>query len=261
MAERVDLPKLALLLTPYVPSGASLRLEAMRQTFASWKQFMRYDGEIHIHVADDGSSPEYDRSFWEEFYSGFGSSFSYSHQERRGVGASLNIGFAACFQHTPMVFYGQDDWSLLNTINLTPWVEILMKDGLPCEREEFELGSVRFVFSPNLRGGRMVRCSDIWGIVWERYTYVFMQRPALYHKRFIDHYGLFPEMEKAVEVDRIFNDVVLEKKDGPEILLAHLYPWQHLWSIEAGDVVPPDNTPSDRFEGKVHTEDLPQLLS
>ena len=262
MEKGINLPPLALLLTTYVPPGAELRLEAEKQTFESWMKYLHYDGDLHIHVADDGSSPDKDEDFWMDFYSHERiSSFSYSYQNRRGVGASLNTGFATCFERTPLVFFAQDDWSLLNTINLTPWAEILMEDSLPCEKEQFILGCVRFVISPFLRGGRLVRCNDVWGIVWERYTYVWAQRPAIYHKRFIDSYGKFPEMEKATEVDRIYNDVVLKKKDGPEILFALLHPFQHLWSIEMGDVVPPAEVKPFRFGGEVHTENLPQLLS
>ena len=254
---------LGILVTTFVPKGAELRLRAIQQTADSWKKFMKYDGKFHIHVADDGSDPLYNYEYWRSVYlSNWPSavSFSYSRQERQGVGASLNRGFDACFEYTPLVFYGADDWSLLNTINITPWAEILMEyDDIGCVR----LG----VSSPFLRGGEMVRYKDIWAIKFEKYSYIWCQRPALYHKRFIQSYGAFPEMEKATEVDRIWNDIVLTK-EGPDVVLALLHPWQHLWSIEQGDIVPPDNIPSERLSGEIpfgtdpiHTGNLPSLLS
>lgn len=254
----MDLPKLAILVTTYVPQGAKLRIEAIQKTAASWKRNLRYDGEIHVHVADDGSDHQYDAGFWMGIYD-WANSFSYGQQQRRGVGASLNAGFQACFDVTPLVLYAVDDWSLVQSINLTPWAEVLMM-GQPNCKPQYTLGCIRFVTSPSLRGGELIRCNDVWGIVWERYTYIWAQRPALYHKRFIDAYGKFPEMEKAVEVDRIYNNTVLAKEDGPEIMLALVHQWQHLWSIEAGDVVPPASIPPDRFKGEVNTWGMPKLV-
>src|SRR3990167_3471844 len=103
------------------------RLLAARTALASWERYLEYEGELVLHVADDGSDRRLLR-----LYCPTGKfrdrTIGRSSQSRRGVGASLNAGFTEAFRYSPIVAYFVDDWSLTAPYNLTPWVELLERE-------------------------------------------------------------------------------------------------------------------------------------
>ncbi len=228
---------LAILITAYAPVGGNIRCNAAVQAVESWKKHLAFDGSLHVHVADDGTPPEmeevYGRIFWEQLI-GDWATFSYSRQERQGVGASFNRGFQICHSTTPYVLYAVDDWELTGDLDVTPWVDIL--------REEESVGCIRLgAVNPFMRGGELKRFKNgRYGIIWERYSYYWSQRPAVYHSRFLKAYGPFPEEVDALVVDRIYNERICESS-GPDVVLAVLEPWRHLPSIELGDIDPKED--------------------
>lgn len=225
---------LAILITAYTPRGGEIRQGVAIQTIESWKKYLKFDGSLYVHVADDGTPSDmesfYGREFWEGLI-GDWAEFSYSRQERRGVGASLNRGFKFCNSFTPFVLYAVDDWKLTEHLDISPWVEIL-------EQEKY-IGSIRLgAINPFMRGGELKRFENgRYAIFWERYSYYWSQRPAVYHSRFFDAYGLFPEEVNALEVDRIYNERICAST-GPDIGYALTEPWEHIPSIELGDITP-----------------------
>ncbi len=241
-----DLPKLAIVVTTYIPPNGALRMEAIERTIRSWKEHLKYDGGIHIHIADDGSAVTLGEflDFWGRLL-GDWCTMSYSRREHEGVGASLNRGFATCHEITPITLYAVDDWSLVADLDITPWAQLLL--------ENEDVGCVRLgMSSPWLRGGVMRVFPQGWTIEWERYSYIWCMRPALYHRRFLDAYGPLPEGVNAFEVDRLYNGRIVNSQ-GPSIVLALLHPWQHLWSIELGDIEPGGDVPEERLQGVVRT--------
>jgi hypothetical protein len=124
-----------------------------------------------------------------------------------------------------------DDWELVAPLNVTPWVDVLATEqSIGCIR----LGAV----NPFMRNGELLRfLSAGYAIRWERYSYYWSQRPAVYHSRFRDAYGPFPENVDALVVDRQYNEHICAS-DGPDVVLVLHEPWIHQESIELGDITP-----------------------
>lgn len=225
-----EYPPITIVMTTYFPSGddGDKRLATAALTVKSWVREMHYLSAIRLHVADDGSDDYYDNFVW---------SFddipaTYSKQNRRGVGASLNAGFRQAFKLSPIVLYCVDDWLLMEPLVLTPWVKLLL------ERED--VGMVRLgPPHPKISGTVETFTEDWqgWGLRLNRLGYAFGHRPALYHKRMIDSYGWFAEDCDAMVCEKKYNAGFCQSS-GPDIVLALPHPWQHLESVELGFIDP-----------------------
>lgn len=222
---------IAIVVTTYIPEGGERRItDAIEPTIGSWKRHLKHDANFYVHVADDGSAnPRFSENYWRELI-GDWAEVGYSRAERQGVGASLNRAHEDCWKRTPITLYAVDDWALETTIFLDPWVKSLLEDeSVGCVR----LGAAM----PFLRGGKMRQMPGGWGIEFERYSYYWCQRPALYHRRFFDAYGPLPEGIDALSVDQQYSEKVNETP-GPDAILAILCPWVHIPSVELGTVTP-----------------------
>lgn len=217
------LPPITVVVTTYLPDGhaGAMRAIAVNRTLESWLNYLRYNGELCLHIADDGSNEPLIRlNEW------IHREVTYSRQNRKGVGASLNAGFRRAFETSPLVAYFVDDWALTRTFDLTPWAQLLM------ERED--VGMVRLGPPHPGIAGRVEMFTDNWqgwGLRLWRQGFAFAHRPALYHKRMIDRYGWFAENVNALECEHRYNMVFCSIPDSitmPDIVLALPHPWQHL---------------------------------
>lgn len=239
----------AILVTTYAPAGGQLRIEAATRSVESWKKYLVVDGEIHVHVADDGSAADlgFGEAFWKRLLGGW-ASLSYSQQQQGGLGASLNTGLAACMKMSPFILYPMDDWALVYELHLEPWVALLRHDEtIGCIRMGQPSGSVR--------GGRGKRYGRQVGVLFEKYAFYWSLVPALYHERFFHAYGSFIEGASPAETEKQFNVAVCERPNGPEVLVAMLTPWQHLWSLKLGDLAPNQIVPPERFRATVNVRE------
>jgi len=213
--------------TWFPPDTAQERTHAVCRTLESWEKYLHYRGQLTVHLADDGSKPEHSPD-WSRLISRFPIS-SISWQDRQGVGASLNAGFREAFRESPIVLYAVDDWALTEDFDLDPWVNTLIQESW--------IGSIRLgPPHPNIRG-RVQMLPDGWGLVLDRYGYAFSFRPALYHERFYQAYGPFPEHCSALHSEQQYNEFYAATP-GPEIILALPHPWEHIYSVELSAVVP-----------------------
>jgi hypothetical protein len=177
---------------------------------------MKYDGELRLHVADDGSVVEWEP---EKIWPG---PVTRSRQERYGVGASLNAGFREAFKTSPLVFYGVDDWQLQQVFDLSPWAQLLM--------EHEDVGIVRLgPPSPFMRGEVVIYTTNWqgWGLKAEPYGFCVGHRPEIFHKRMIDTYGWWEEGINACEVERRYT-VAWAADPKLQIVLALPHPWFHI---------------------------------
>jgi hypothetical protein len=239
---------IAILITTYAPPGGQLRIEAVRRTVESWKKHLVISGEIHVHVSDDGSAPELDfgEAFWKRLL-GDWATLSYSQQQRGGLGASLNTGLEACAKVSPFVLYPMDDWALACDLDLAPWIALL--------DQHQEIGCIRMGQpSGSVRGGRGRRFGQQVGVSFERYAFYWSLVPALYHERFFHAYGSFREGVSPAKTESAYNAAICTRPDGPDVLVAMLGPWQHLWSLKLGDLEPTQVVPSERFQATVNTQ-------
>lgn len=205
------------------------RLLAARTAIASWERYLLYKGDLFLHVADDGSDRDLLRLVrpTKMFR---GNRITSTQQQRCGVGASLNAGFAEGFRHSPIVAYFVDDWALTAPLDITPWVELL-------DREQ-DVGMLRLgpPIAP-MSGALRVFPEGHHALEVGKEGFGFCHRPALYHKRMIETYGWFSEDVDAVkcEADYVakFNGV-----QGPGIIYALPHPWEHLPSFKLSNLMP-----------------------
>lgn len=222
-------PRVTVVMTTYFPpgEGGASRQRAAIETLASWKTHLRYDGEIALHVADDGSGLEH----WPALLFGWDDRQDGSRQERHGVGASLNAGCKRAFARGDIALYAVDDWLLTADLDITPWVDLLMRgDGVCMVR----LGPPH----PDL-SGTVMHLGDLgWALRLDRHHFAFGHRPALYHPRMFEAYGEFAEDVNAYECERLYNERFCSIP-GPDIVLALPHPWMpHPGSIELADINP-----------------------
>jgi len=210
------------------PESSGSRRHALCTTLGSWEQNLLYSEPVALHIADDGTRPE-DAPDWSRLTSRFPIA-SFSTQNRMGVGASLNAGFKQALKASDVILYAVDDWALKEPFDLTPWVDLLVENEW--------LGMVRLgPPHPNVTG-RVQHFDERWGLVLDRYSYAFAHRPALYHRRFIEAYGWFQEEVSAMDCELDYAKRFVDAKSGPEVMLALPHPWDHVGSVELGNVDP-----------------------
>ncbi len=241
-------PPVTIVMTTWLPEDArgDIRIAAVQRAIGSWLEYIKYDGELLLHVADDGSKHgDYGTCVETLPCTWWPGNVSFSRQESHGVGASLNAGFRHAFKLSPFVIYLADDWELLRPFDLRQWVDLLLL------RED--LGMVNFG-PPN--------CSIVGEMQWIRKRtdqwlsmtydavnhayflmfhrsppigksigYVFAHRPALYHKRFTDRWGWFKEDTGAQDCERDYNKRWLAGKEN-DIVMAFYETWRHIPGTE-----------------------------
>lgn len=223
------LPPLTIVVTTYEPQEdrEATRLQAFDEAVLSWSQHLHYDGEIQLHIADDGSPRA---EYVEQIISGSPIKVAgWSRQDRRGVGASLNNGFKTGFGYGDVCAYFVDDWVLDRDLDVTPWIRQLCEDGT--------IGIVRLGPPHPDTTGTIRALPYGWSIQLDRHHYAFGHRPALYHRRFFEAYGWFDEMCSAWECERLYNERFC-RLTGPEIVLALPDFWYPLYPFHVGEIDP-----------------------
>lgn len=224
--------------TTWLPPGKEdRRLKDFTLAMATWWAHLKYDGVINLHVADDGTLPEWYEKLQqvvETVWRGKGS-ITHSQQDRHGVGASLNAGLAEAFKTSPYVLYAVDDWQLLELLDLNPWIAFM-------EDNEYNANMVRFFPHPDLTGTFKHIPPYGWAVNLDRHHYVFATRPCLWHQRFFEPHlrglGWFKEDASAIEVEQDFNYRYIRQMSRHEIWLALPEVWRHMDAFSLSDLVP-----------------------
>ena len=224
---------IAIIATTYFPQGedGQLRLEAALETLGSWAEHL-VGGIDLLCIADDGSEPALHSR-----YVRAASEYSVVHgmaavtTARRGVGASLNAGLQCAWgRGYDVIGYFVDDWALTADLDLRDWAKVLTEHG--------SLGMIRLGPPHPFTSGAVELFSAGWGLRLDRHGFAFGHRPALYHKRLFDAYGLFDEGCSALECERLYNEGVGADGAVPDIILALPHPWRHVDSVELSAVEP-----------------------
>lgn len=234
--------------TTWLPPGKEdERLKDFMKSIVSWLSYLRYDdGDINLHIADDGTSDEWFEKLkravqfmWHPNLTDWVGDVTFSRQERHGVGASLNAGLKQAFSQGRYAFYTVDDWVLLSPLDLTTWVKFM-------EDDNYAAGMVRFFPHPDLTGTFKHIPPYGWATILDHHHYVFATRPCLWHERFFEPqlrgYGWFKEDCSALETEHDFNARILtwpyRYHPGKEIWMAIPALWQHIDAFSLSDVVP-----------------------
>lgn len=227
--ERINYPALTIVMTTYFPEGEPGRLRKLAavKTLYSWRRNLRYVGEIRLHVADDGS--DHASLDLPSLWCPCG---SYSQQQRKGAGASLNTGIKRAFERSPLVAYFVDDWALTETFDITPWARLLL--------ERNDVGMVRLGPPHPGTSGVVEAFTEEWqgwGLRLDRSGFAFGHRPAIYHRRLFDHYSWFKEEVSALECEQEYNSRVCNFQ-GPDIVLSLPHPWRHIDTFSLSGMAP-----------------------
>lgn len=235
-----ELLPITIVVTTYAPPGevGIQRRNAAMQAWESWRENLKYDGELRVHIADDGSElVDYTESWWKQTNRRYPlcevGKLTYSRQNRWGVGASLNAGLRAAHQNSPLTLYAVDDWKLVDPINLTPWAKLL--------HAHEDLGALRLGPPHPWLTGQVEHDDGRWYLRIDRHHYAFSFRPTLFHQRLFDAYGQLPEDVTSLESEKQYNEAFCAA-DGPDIALALLTPYDHIYTTELSAVQPDGRT-------------------
>ena len=181
------------------------RTEMARRTIMAVQRHLSYP-HLAFHIADDGSPAEHLEALRE-----LAPDAAVSNAERKGVGRSMNLGQAACWQRADYVLWLEDDWELEHPFDLRPCVELMH------ERED--VGMVRLGYiSPGIEGQLISGAGRLWWKLRKGETYTFTGHASLRHRRFVDAYGYYqeglPPGETELHMCGAFN-----RKEGPSVVV------------------------------------------
>jgi glycosyltransferase involved in cell wall biosynthesis len=124
----MDWPNLCILLLTYN------RQEYAEQTLRSALQNIHYSGSLAVHIADDGSPPEYREHLAGILAEHPPLTHTVTNSERRGYGANYNLALQTVHAWAEVVLPLEDDWSLTKPLDLDPLVAALQEGWFDCLR-------------------------------------------------------------------------------------------------------------------------------
>lgn len=186
-----DYPPLTVLILTYQ------RAPILHDTIQAIKDHLYYVGKTQIVVCDDGSTDGTQEMVKYEF-----PDVVLVRNNRIGLGAQHNRGLQYAWKTSPYTLALQDDMKLLTTLDLHPWISVMEKKD--------DIGFVRLwgVCGHNYQG-QLESDQDIgvcWLRIWWHSPELFIpsDRPHLKHRRFNDHYGMYPEGKTTAETEVAF---------------------------------------------------------
>lgn len=227
--------EITIVMTTWLPPGQEkIRAEAFFKALQSWEMNLIHDADIHLHVSDDGTNTEIFHQLITKNLKWDRGHYTVSHQQRHGVGASLNRGLKQAFKVSNIAMHAVDDWELLVPLDLRPWVDFM-------EDPNYDVGMLRFYAHPDLTGTFRFIPPHGWAVALDRHHYVFSFRPCLWHKRFFDALDYFREDVSAIECEQDFNKRLTNYPpavEGERVWLALPEIWKHLDPNELSSVKP-----------------------
>lgn len=172
----------------------------IRRTLDALRRYLCYEGEIQWHLADDGSPSDYLPQLLVDYDD---IRFSWTITERKGWGANVNK--ALRYINADYIFMCEDDYVAQRPLDLTCGVALMQAvqdialvryDGLEghaltlhLEEVATELGTINYLrIDP----------------VLSKHLNVYSNRPHLFHRRFIDFYGPYPEGKRIGETEEAY---------------------------------------------------------
>lgn len=215
-----DLPYLGICMVTYNRTREAL--ETVRSTCDN----LVYPREkIGWYVADDGSKPEHHQALL-DLLAEKGMRVIGEHNDRFRADASYdcgkgwNKGLGLCYQFSDFVLWLEDDWLLDNTLDLAPYVRLLI--------DRTDVGIVSFRI---LSIGADVHTVGYGGEIYLKYLrttqYAYSGNPLIRHARYTQHYGWFAEDRNPGLIELHQDDLYrLDVKNGPEIWRPNsISPW------------------------------------
>jgi hypothetical protein len=122
----------------YIPQGeqySDLAEARRRYTVATldalYLNLESHKHDLWLHIADDGSAPEWREYLWELAGTRYGANRSITNSERRGYGGNYNSASHVTHNLSGIVglLHLEDDWQLSRTLNVDPLVTVLEEDA------------------------------------------------------------------------------------------------------------------------------------
>lgn len=185
------------------------RPNEIKATITALKKYLRYDGLLHWHIADDGSPAGYLDGIREAFPD---ICFTATVTERKGWGANVNA--ALQFVASDFVFMCEDDYVARKLLNINDGVSLLLAlptiglvryDGLA--GHDLVLHLTEFQNNAGLTAYLSIEPSS-------RHLNIYSNRPHLKHRRFHECYGWYKEGLKLGETEEEFAHRVRNKIGG-----------------------------------------------
>lgn len=177
-----DWPHLSVLVVTYN------RLGILDKTLERLKTHLWYIGPTTYIVADDGSDDG-----TQEMLHGKYPDVRLIQSNRLGLGGNANAGLREAVYRGPLVLQLQDDMHLLSSLDLHPHAEKLMEDETCGYIRLWGVGGHRY--TANLEG-------NYWRVHWDSDDlYIPSDRPHVKHRRFHEHFGVYPEGLRAAETE------------------------------------------------------------
>ncbi|MHC4207630.1 MAG: glycosyltransferase family 2 protein [Planctomycetota bacterium] len=180
---------------------------------------LHYDGHLDWYVSDGGSSQEHldqvlspipDNMLWDY------------HSENTNPGACWNIGIREILKEYDIYLRLEDDMVIKSPMDITVWVKLLMT--------QWQVGMVRLgqiVIDLNCYTVKFPTYThvgyteEVYLAVYRRNPYAFSGHPALFHKRFHDIYGMYPEGLSPGKTEVAMDTQIKAKKEGPLIVFPY----------------------------------------
>ena len=168
-------PEVSIVITTY------LRTQEALATIKALQENLYYIGAWHWVISDDGSPPEHREAIKEALPP----SADILNVNRAGVGQSKNAALGVAFNHSPYVLLLEDDWQLVQRLDLHPHVAVL--------RDNEDVGMIRFGF---LGGELLAKYIDYgsfrsyWWLLPNGGLYTYSGQVSLRKKEFYSAVGM-----------------------------------------------------------------------
>lgn len=128
------MPRLAICLLTYA------RTEYAKITLRSTLRHLKYEGHLHVHIADDGSDPEHVKAL-RQIAIKADATVTTSNSERGGYGRNVNLATQVIHNLADYVLMLEDDWELLRELD----ADVLLRDFAAEDRiQSIRLGYLSF---------------------------------------------------------------------------------------------------------------------
>lgn len=159
------------------------RTELALGTIRHLKKNMIFDGDLHWHIADDGSPNGHVDALVQELRDQ--KNVTISNSNRGGVGHSMNVGMGYCLEHSNYILWLEDDWFLTRRFDVEEYLHLF--------REYEDIGMIRLAYvSPGLAADLIHTSNNrLWWKLRKGPQYTFVGHASLRTKKFCNVYGKY----------------------------------------------------------------------
>lgn len=196
----------------------------IRRTIAALLSYIQYDGNLRWHIADDGSPDNYLPELHRDFPQ---LAFTATVTSRQGWGANVNKALTHP-QMSDLIFLCEDDYVAQRPLDLTTGAALLSaNNNLGCVRYDGLAGHVGLNLW--LREAQLPTGAVTYLELDKRrseHLNIYSNRPHLRHRRWHDHYGLYPTNVSLGRCEEVYAHTIKDDAYGPATIILPNGVWQ-----------------------------------